>query len=818
VRMADELENVGKVLSILRAPKEGATAKDLANQLGQVFWEHLHPSGREALFGSVARAHPAQADKFAERIAAGKVVTAEEFDAQFPSRVRYVKSGITGVKKQVKNTLGPELMKAPPEVRDPVIRIAYRIKTEFPEFDLAHIEIVSPQELMRWDPKADAGTEAITVGTYNDSPAILLSSDYFGPDQAAVYARMRAAAKAQGSAVPPAVNLTPSGTIYHELAHALFERISTSSPAAGRRASTRANVVRFGALNDLFDALPDSPGGRALSQYGANSPAELQAELFDAAMNPETDMARYPAVGPAPTSPDFHDPDMPVGSWGLSGPQTAQEAVDELRRIMQETGMWVPPTSGPTATWTQEMTDGLLARAERGRAAQVDWSRVPPPAGFVVATGDAFHSAAASAAAVVKSNGRKVGETLFVYPKAEYRKMRTFLSSDGKTGYAIKSDGDLVSVFNVGEKGRIEAIIGELPGQGATKLDAFDESGRLPELYAKAGFTETGRVPFDPAQAPPGWTGGRPDVVYMQHPSHPAAVVDPNPEVERAYQYFTKWARAVIGNESLGKNSATLGDVLRGMPTEAAVPYNKTHAMLYDTVSDRMRQLENDTYRMQYFARDRTLLERSINHPFFGLYPASYMWFKIMPELVRFIAKEPFGLQTGAMAYTLADVEKAIAIQREYDPSFDKMIEDVGHSSVIWMLGYLLPATPWDVPAAAPTWLRDLSQQGLESAARAEKGLPAKDINYWSPVNRVADYISPLRSADQLNRVVKELGNSISGSKPEQRAGGGSRAFPFVGPFPNEQASPVQQLAAPLGDAMDELTKALSQIGAQPAG
>lgn len=58
-------------------------------------------------------------------------------------------------------------------------------------------------------------------------------------------------------------------------------------------------------------------------------------------------------------------------------------------------------------------------------------------------------------------------------------------------------------------------------------LDAFDEvsrSGniRLPHLYAKHGFTETGRVPFDPQYAPPEWdekVHGRPDVVFMSRPA-----------------------------------------------------------------------------------------------------------------------------------------------------------------------------------------------------------------------------------------------------------------------------------------------------------
>jgi hypothetical protein len=58
-------------------------------------------------------------------------------------------------------------------------------------------------------------------------------------------------------------------------------------------------------------------------------------------------------------------------------------------------------------------------------------------------------------------------------------------------------------------------------------LDAFDERSRtgnhnLPDLYAKHGFQETGRMKFDAQYAPPEWDEakhGRPDVVFMARPA-----------------------------------------------------------------------------------------------------------------------------------------------------------------------------------------------------------------------------------------------------------------------------------------------------------
>lgn len=160
----------------------------------------------------------------------------------------------------------------------------------------------------------------------------------------------------------------------------------------------------------------------------------------------------------------------------------------------------------------------------REKAAVADAQQALAQAGFTPVSHEKFFAAVTKAQKVVKSNGRSVGETVYRYPKGEYRHMKLWLSADGKAGFAIKADGDLVSVFNAGtEKGVIEKLVPHFHALGATKGDAFDETGRLPELYAKGGFKVTRREPWNPAYAPDGWKGGTPDVVYMEHPGMPKA-------------------------------------------------------------------------------------------------------------------------------------------------------------------------------------------------------------------------------------------------------------------------------------------------------
>lgn len=114
--------------------------------------------------------------------------------------------------------------------------------------------------------------------------------------------------------------------------------------------------------------------------------------------------------------------------------------------------------------------------------------------------------------------GAKKSEFLTVYQPEEYKGMKTFLGADKKSGYAIKPDGDLVSVFNYGEKGQGPKLVKEAIANGAKKLDAF-EGWLTKDFYPKFGFKEVKRVPWNDTYAPKNWdykTYKRPDIIYME--------------------------------------------------------------------------------------------------------------------------------------------------------------------------------------------------------------------------------------------------------------------------------------------------------------
>jgi len=123
-----------------------------------------------------------------------------------------------------------------------------------------------------------------------------------------------------------------------------------------------------------------------------------------------------------------------------------------------------------------------------------------------------------------KQSHGPIGEMVHIYPTKEYANMRTFITADGKAGFAIKPDGDIVSVFNT--KGSHPSVGTHLVAlaieQGGTKLDAFSHKNFLPRMYSKVGMKEVDRFKWDAEIAKtdlPNWDYKKlktPDVVFME--------------------------------------------------------------------------------------------------------------------------------------------------------------------------------------------------------------------------------------------------------------------------------------------------------------
>ena len=277
-----------------------------------------------------------------------------------------------------------------------------------------------------------------------------------------------------------------------------------------------------------------------------------------------------------------------------------------------------------------------------------------------------------------------------------------------------------------------------------------------------------------------------------------------NPDIIRAHRQFGKWTEGAVNQGLLrGSQGAFSGILTRigRIATEGAVPYDLTQGRLIAAATEVMQRKWADAYRLQYFAQKRTMFERSINHPLFGIYPASYMWGKIMPEMVRFIASEPFGVRTGAMAYSMHDVLQAVSAQREVDPEFDKLVQKLGTSQAMWFLGYLLPSVPWDVGASMPSWMRDLAKQGLASNASVAAGGTAVQPDLMRSILKQGDVIDPRRPFKQVQSVGRELDQFMNPTPPSTASQ----------PIPEGTSVKGAQLGPTLEEQLQLLQGALSQ-------
>jgi hypothetical protein len=96
-----------------------------------------------------------------------------------------------------------------------------------------------------------------------------------------------------------------------------------------------------------------------------------------------------------------------------------------------------------------------------------------------------------------------------------------------------------------------------------------------------------------------------------------------NPDVARISGFFADSLRGATA-EALEAGEAGrwshIFDAMSGMPVQDRVPFNFTEGKLMDAMVQSMAVKWEDAFRLQYFAQNRSMMQRSINHPMFGLY------------------------------------------------------------------------------------------------------------------------------------------------------------------------------------------------------
>jgi len=291
-----------------------------------------------------------------------------------------------------------------------------------------------------------------------------------------------------------------------------------------------------------------------------------------------------------------------------------------------------------------------------------------------------------------------------------------------------------------------------------------------------------------------------------------SGVPHPDPEIEAYIQQFSKWVSESLDPQLSTSTRADLRRLVESVPTTDAASFNRSQALVVSLLKDKIRDASQDVFRLAEMQTKRTVIERSINHPLFGLYPASYMWGKVLPETVKFLAKNPY-----AATYTIAEVQRAIAIQREYDTEMDEKVGSVDRSAGAFLLDYLTPGLPWSSHEARMSPLfrgifngKDVGQLWQEEIDTASPQRWVKQlINALNEIPGAADEITAPPESLNEGPSLEDLGSLTgSGAIPAPEPGGaqqitGPTKASALGPILADDLTRLQQVILG-GQAVEE--------------
>ena len=284
-----------------------------------------------------------------------------------------------------------------------------------------------------------------------------------------------------------------------------------------------------------------------------------------------------------------------------------------------------------------------------------------------------------------------------------------------------------------------------------------------------------------------------------------------NPDVEAIVRAFSKWTKSTVAaslTDSRGWVGKLANELSSKIPVDGAYTYNRSEALVEQLMRQKIVLAQRDAYRLAEMSTQRTMFGRTLNHPVWGLYPSSYMWGKVLPEMVKFLAKSPFGFESGIAGYELARVEQAIAIRREYDPQMATAADALANSPTTFLLDYLTPSLPGsDMRAATPPWAQAMAKSGLDLGAIAKAEFAT---------------ISPTRWTNQIGKAGSETIGAVKGAlkpQPSAQPTGAPGALQNLvdQPTPTVAApatsGPIQELTAPLASATQQLRDLLTKAG-----
>lgn len=244
--------------------------------------------------------------------------------------------------------------------------------------------------------------------------------------------------------------------------------------------------------------------------------------------------------------------------------------------------------------------------------------------------------------------------------------------------------------------------VAQVATHGPAELGQAEEGGTLAERqwqYARRRAMENG----DP-EPPKPLALRMQEAAAQQAPEKAVAPVVQQPE----------WIRRAQANQLPGKTLAEVHELAQHEPQaivgEAVNGIGMTAAdveTVHEALTYALSKSSAQAWKTHYIDPGRSFLNRTLNHPFLGLYPVSYMWGKVVPEFTRFLLVRPFGLDAPLAGFTaMTRIQKAIAGAIVSDPGLQDWVNS--NPDLIYVVNLMLPSQFTSINVNAPAWARHI--------------------------------------------------------------------------------------------------------------
>jgi hypothetical protein len=291
-------------------------------------------------------------------------------------------------------------------------------------------------------------------------------------------------------------------------------------------------------------------------------------------------------------------------------------------------------------------------------------------------------------------------------------------------------------------------------------IDLFEQAapGKLNELALHYGFTSAEDVVQSLMS----------EYIMMSRPDLLAKHIAENSTIARSLtaaavkdgmkeSYIKSGMTAAKAEQLAAKNAADLANTVMGA---------------YELAITRAGRAADNA---QYFSSQRTWLERSLNHPFLGLYPYSYMTRRAIPWMMRimFLTPGPKGIIMPAFGYH--NWMKIVEWTQNRTNSDSSVVDQlIQNDALMYVLNTLLPVTPDSMGFSAPAWVRrSVVQPALRGKAltpgELAPGLSEVGSQFWrgTAFGQVRTVLEGVQQVSDITRVNPTLSAGIQEALPQ---------------------------------------------------